>query len=546
MFPFSVGGIIILGLMVSSIRKFAQELGRDKVVKRNMESRRTRTLERSVTLPTECERRNDVETAMAQTGVRPSISAPFDPRKRAIAFSPSTADSPKTPKSPPTPSSRTAWSLRSPLSPLKSPISWASSISDRIAPQRGRKISDSFHKLRRRTSRRTKLIFLREEKDRFDAMREIQYNTRRFKRYFALTMSVIAFGLLWCVGAVVFWQAEQYTQGLTYFQALYFCYVSLLTIGYGDLSPRSNAGKPFFIVWSLIAVPTMTILISDMGDTVVASYKRGTFQLANWTFLPKKGIMHEFLINHPWLNRWVEKKVRRHSEHKRVEAGFPVGPGLDPSADEPGESDVPDPVPTLEQLADDDALDEHDLAHKLTHAVRRTADDLKTGSQRRYSYEEWVEFTRLIRFTTFASDADLDAAEADEGIVQWDWIGEDSPMMADQSECEWVLDRLVESLDRYMRRQMPDHVRQRQRHRQHQHPQQHGAAARKSEEAGSRRRRSASVNQAGAQSGGQGAASHRTASERRGDPEPGWLGAPRPAEAQRHVESMAALRMKQQ
>ena len=91
-------------------------------------------------------------------------------------------------------------------------------------------------------------------------------------------------------GAIVFWQAEKNTQGMTYFQALYFCYVSLLTIGYGDLSPRSNAGKPFFIVWSLIAVPTMTILVSDMGDTVISSFKQGTFKLADFTVLPKEGL----------------------------------------------------------------------------------------------------------------------------------------------------------------------------------------------------------------------------------------------------------------
>lgn len=98
----------------------------------------------------------------------------------------------------------------------------------------------------KRINRREKLILLKEEKDRFDAMREIQSNTSRFKQYYALAMSGFAFGTLWCVGAVVFMIAEHRIQQLSYFQALYFCYVSLLTIGYGDYSPKSNAGKPFF------------------------------------------------------------------------------------------------------------------------------------------------------------------------------------------------------------------------------------------------------------------------------------------------------------
>ena len=197
-FPFSVGGIIILGLMVSSIRNFARELGQDKVVKRHIETRRTRTLERTVTPSFGVEHQHDLERAMAQNGTRPSISAPFNPQKRTIVFSPevdtpqSSPSDPKSPKSPQTPKSNISWSMKSPLSPLRSPISWVSSVSEKFGSQRGRPISKGFHKLRRLTSRNSKLLVLREEKDRFDAMRQIQYSTRLFKRYFALSMSVIA------------------------------------------------------------------------------------------------------------------------------------------------------------------------------------------------------------------------------------------------------------------------------------------------------------------------------------------------------------------
>lgn len=248
-------------------------------------------------------------------------------------------------------------------------------------------------------------------------------------------------------------------QGLSYFEALYFCYVSLLTIGYGDLAPKSNAGKPFFIVWSLVAVPTMTILISDMGDTVVASYKRRTSLLADWTVLPKEGFFREFLESHPLLMRWFDKWVVKRAEKKRIANGFP------------GPEDAPDPEInlTLDQLAKEEDLDEHDLARKLAIAIRRVADDLKQGRHhRRYTYEEWVEFSRLIRFSQFqpgTEKAGIDEEEAEEGLIEWDWIGEDSPMMADESECEWVLDRLCESLDRYMRRIAPDHVKERRKSR---------------------------------------------------------------------------------
>lgn len=203
----------------------------------------------------------------------------------------------------------------------------------------------------------------------------------------------------------------------------------------------------------------MTILISDMGDTVVSSYKRKTSLLADWTVLPKEGFFREFLEDHPFLMRRFDKWIGKRAQKKRIASGFPgpenaLGPELDL---------------TLDQLAKEEDLDEHDLARKLAIAIRCTADDLTQGRHhRRYTYEEWVEFSRLIRFSKFQSGtekAGIDTEEEEEGPIEWDWIGEDSPMMADESECEWVLDRLCESLDRYMKRMVPEHVKERRKSR---------------------------------------------------------------------------------
>ncbi|KAI4194762.1 MAG: hypothetical protein LQ350_007584 [Teloschistes chrysophthalmus] len=382
-FPYSVGGIVILGLMVSSIRKFAQEISHDNIVKRHVEKRRARTIDRSVSNAVELEERQDAEKIKEYRHRLPS----------------------------------------------------------------NRHLRTGMKQLRRIASQKQKLILLQEEKDRFDAMRNIQQSTSKFKKYSALAMSVIAFGLLWCVGAVGFWQAEQKSQGLSYFQALYFCYVSLLTIGYGDLSPSSNAGKPFFIVWSLVAVPTMTILISDMGDTVIASFKRGTFTLADWTVLPKAGVWRALLERHPRIWDWLQRKVAEAEKEKRVAEGFPIGP-VDEDRDAP--------PPTLKDIAGLDRLDEQALARKLGLAIRRIANDLSADPPRMYTYEEWAEYTRLIRFSRM-SPAELDEEEEEQGLIEWDWIGEDSPMMAEKCESEWLLDRLCESLDRYMRMHTQHH-----------------------------------------------------------------------------------------
>ena len=185
----------------------------------------------------------------------------------------------------------------------------------------------------------------------------------------------------------------------------------------------------------------MTILISDMGDTVIASFKRGTFKLADWTVLPKAGLWRELLEKYPWLLLWLQKKAQKAAEKRRLAAGMPIGP----------EEDEMDPAPTMEQVSELDYLDDQALAGKLAIAIRHTANHLKDDPPRRYGYEEWAEYTRLIRFSRLSKE-EIELAEEEEGIVEWDWIGEDSPMMADSTESEWVLDRLCESLNRYMRK----------------------------------------------------------------------------------------------
>lgn len=125
------------------------------------------------------------------------------------------------------------------------------------------------------------------------------------------------------------------------------------------------------------------------------------------------------------------------------------------SLDTPGDADPP----TMEAIAKEaeqdhknpNKVDEGRLAKRLAIAIRNVATDLRAEHERKYSYEEWVELTRLIRFTS--EDTDRALQEEDErGMVDWDWIGEDSPMMSGFSEPEFVLQRLCESLGRYVRR----------------------------------------------------------------------------------------------
>jgi potassium channel subfamily K len=446
-FPYAVIGIIFLGLMINSIRKFASGMSKEKIIKKHQQNKRQRTYGRSVTnekelrdrlgLPPRKEsvagirrpsntRSGSLANSLAARKESLAQYGHFDVHGRTITFHEHRNHG----------GGRRRGGARRNRLPLSH---------DAKMQQRKAKGSHA-----RRINRRERLVLLREEKDRFDAMRDIQANTSKFKQYYSLAMSALAFGILWCVGAVVFWIAEHRIQNLSYFNALYFCYVSLLTIGYGDFSPRSNAGKPFFIVWSLVAIPTMTILISDMSDTVVSSINRGTFTLADWTVMPKAGVWKDFLDHHPKLRDWLERKSKEREAKKRIKHGF----ALQNPDEEAGGNDAveEDNTPTLEKLAKEPELTEHDLARRLGLAIKRTANDLRAVYPKKYSYEEWVEFTQLIRFSSKLPH-ELEEEEEEEGLIEWDWIGEDSPMLADISESEWVLDRLCESLNRYTRKQ---------------------------------------------------------------------------------------------
>ena len=178
--------------------------------------------------------------------------------------------------------------------------------------------------------------------------------------------------------------------------------------------------------------------VSDLGDTVINKFKHGTFRLADFTVLPKHGVWRDILDKHPIILGWLESRKQRRDARQRLEEGFQIGPEPQPVV----------PAPTIEELAKDEPTNE-ELAKKLPKMVRQIADDMKGDPSKRYTYEEWVEFTQLIRFTSAGGDTEnrVDL----EGLIEWDWIGEDSPMMSKSSEAEFVLDRLCESMQRYVR-----------------------------------------------------------------------------------------------
>ncbi|KAI1777115.1 voltage-gated potassium channel [Hypoxylon cercidicola] len=127
--------------------------------------------------------------------------------------------------------------------------------------------------------------FERRQKE-FQLMRKIQRQASKRRRWTAMAVSFSTWVVLWLVGAKIFQECEAPYQGWSYFDGFYFAFTALTTVGYGDLTPVSNSAKAFFVFWSLLALPTMTVLISNAGDTIVKGVKDGTLLLGNITILP--------------------------------------------------------------------------------------------------------------------------------------------------------------------------------------------------------------------------------------------------------------------
>ena len=136
------------------------------------------------------------------------------------------------------------------------------------------------------TPEEKKMAEYRRRWEEFNLMRRILTEASVMRRWLALGVSAGSWLVLWLVGAKVFQEFERPYQNWTYFDGFYFTFVTLTTIGYGDRTPVSNGGKSFFVFWALLALPTMTVLISTAGNTVVKVVRDATLQLGNITILP--------------------------------------------------------------------------------------------------------------------------------------------------------------------------------------------------------------------------------------------------------------------
>lgn len=326
----------------------------------------------------------------------------------------------------------------------------------------------------------------------FELMRKIQDQASNRRKWIAMGISTGSWILLWLVGALVFLKCEKPYQPIwTYFDAFYFCFVTLTTIGYGDRTPISPGGKSFFVFWSLLALPTMTVLISNAGDTVVKFVRDATLHLGTVTILPD------------------ERGFKKNTKHIiwRLTGGRILGSDVDvPKNDTQGSGDSmakseEDNATTPYDDEDIEARGRPELRRRnpstFTSHVRRSlsrlrdpyndlpigtdfhflliseiqvvAKHLKESKPHRYSFEQWAWYLKLIgedersaethrkarpkprhkhkHLNRNSNNNNDDDVPADiDTKFSWSWVGHRSPLMGSVEESEWILNKLMERL----------------------------------------------------------------------------------------------------
>ncbi|KAJ7102818.1 tandem pore domain K+ channel [Mycena epipterygia] len=272
------------------------------------------------------------------------------------------------------------------------------------------------------------------KKEEWEIMRRIQRRAETNHKYTALGTSMFAFLALWFLGAMVFWFAEA-PQSWTYFESLYFSYTSLLTIGYGDFFPMSNAGKPFFVVWSLMAVPTVTILISNVGD-ILLGWVRGGLMLG-----------------------MGEKKVLPKRENAE---GVPENQRSEKAGNKGELEQMGTDVERLGQAvehAEEERGQGGGLAARVAKQVSRLAQDLANKPEMEYAWEDWEAWLALLGERTESQKREEhgssgDSVRSKEKRGEWTWLGDDGPLFSGMSETQWILGKLCERLEEVLKEEI--------------------------------------------------------------------------------------------
>lgn len=160
----------------------------------------------------------------------------------------------------------------------------------------------------------------------------------------------------------------------------------------------------------------MTILISNLGDTVIGALSDVMLWIGQRTILPKGAT--------------VRMKSMR---------GFKEALGREVQQEDTSEENLKEDVERLGEAVEK-TEPPGSLGAQLAREIGHLAKDVGTKPPRRYEWEEWVHWLGLL-----GKDAHADS-EGD-GVI---WLADDGPLFSGETETEWLLGRLCEKLEKVL------------------------------------------------------------------------------------------------
>ncbi|KAF9116026.1 hypothetical protein BGX27_005259 [Mortierella sp. AM989] len=107
-------------------------------------------------------------------------------------------------------------------------------------------------------------------KEQREADRKLAYHESMEEYRRRLRFSFIMFMSFWLIGAGIFKAIESWSYG----EAMYFSFVAFSSIGYGDVVPRTIAGRSIFLVYCLVGIVALTSLASLISEVLSKTMRR--------------------------------------------------------------------------------------------------------------------------------------------------------------------------------------------------------------------------------------------------------------------------------
>lgn len=301
------------------------------------------------------------------------------------------------------------------------------------------------------------------QKREFITMRRARQLAMVQHKWLSLILSLTTWMALWLVGAVVFWRSESHFRW-SYFEALYFAYTSLLTIGYGDFFPISSLGKSFFVFWSLLAVPAITILISNIGDTIISFVRDVTLFLGEITILPGDQPWHERikdLFRISWTEKWLQETTGEKNDPQDILKGTDSNGDGGVGANGDGASRDRTALEAEEHKREESAHQRGDIAAENIHhynyllfrEVRKMMDYAASNVSKEFDFLEWEYYLALISGKHRPREPGTEGDDERETAARdWSWIDKKNPLLGEKSEVQWLLEALMEALEKELKK----------------------------------------------------------------------------------------------